>query len=1053
MDSPVTFNKVNTGLHSNYRQTMSSNLSFSFESSSCIGRAVFMLLALLLPPAYACAQSRPAPGVIDVVALRVEFQPDTTRFTTGDGTFAGVLFEGVDPPRIDPLPHDASYFSAHLRFLENYVRHVSDGKTRIRTHLLPDVIRVSGEMGQYSPTGEDSNSDGELLKLVSLVQESWFLADAKGVQLPDGLDPERTAFILFHAGIGRDIELVGTTLDKTPQDLPSLFLGEAALEGLGAGSMAVGGIQIRNTLIIPRTESRLGFNFLTEQPFLIELSTNGLLAASFLNYLGVPDLFNTNTGESAIGPFGVMDALGIFAFSGLFPPEPSAWTKRFLGWADVIENPAPESIVRLRASGDPNLNEMALLPISDAEYFLVENRHRDPEGDGVRLRVWDVQGERDVVFENADPQFNTQTVAAFPGGVVVDVDNYDFALPGGIDENDNPLLGGILIWHIDENRLREGIEDNSVNADPLARAIDLEEADGAQDIGFSSNAGIFGPRFDLGTPFDFWYEGNPVTVRTNTGQEIRLYENRFASDTFPSSDANGGVPSVVNLTNFSGPGVEMSFTVGLVEGQTVPLVEQRNALLGESAFESAGLLARGAPENLIWSFGSTAGGDGFLWSSLGPTDGEASGPWAYSQPAIGPFGAVVVRSQHFSLDSRIPGLSGLIPLSPPFSETLTNFSPRIISFQTGGRTTFRVGAMAAMQPVIAEVTVEANGISSVSVNPAPGRVLDILLFERNSSRQLIVTDDGVFDEQGIALVSTSIEDIAPFSRIDGSVRDDGWMLGWASRSRDVIHTLTSEGVRASIIPSNIVPSHSCLVTDPVFFDIDADGDTDVIFGCGAWLYAVHSSGALMSSFPLALSSEAVSDPIAAVDLSGNTMIFVSMANGYLDAIGVTTTASRLEGFPLPIGKVSAVAPHVSTESIVTISGSGEIRSWEYRSKSARNAVDFDVLALPRSEGGVPPDDAGRLLIGNETYNWPNPIEDGVTHIRFSVLEVSDVRVTIVDMFGAMIDEFEMLGVRANVPSEVEWRTSVGSGIYLVRVRATSASGRQDSRLFKMAIIR
>jgi hypothetical protein len=361
--------------------------------------------------------------------------------------------------------------------------------------------------------------------------------------------------------------------------------------------------------------------------------------------------------------------------------------------------------------------------------------------------------------------------------------------------------------------------------------------------------------------------------------------------------------------------------------------------------------------------------------------------------------------------------------------------------------------MAGTQPVIAEVTVEANGISDGSVNAAPGRVLDILLFDRNSSRQLIVTENGVFDEQGIVLVSTSIEDIAPFSRVDGSVRGDGWMLGWASASRDVIHTLTSEGVASSIVPSNTLSSRSCRVTDPVFFDVDTDGDTDILFGCGAWLYAVHSTGALVSSFPLALSADAISDPIAAVDLSGNVMIFVSTANGYLDGIGVSTTATRLAGFPLPIGKISAVAPHVSTESIVTISGSGEIRSWEYRSQSARNAVNFDVLAHPRFEGGTNPDDASRLLIGNETYNWPNPIADGVTHIRFSVLEVSDVRVTIVDMFGAMIDEFEIQGVRANIPSEVEWRTSAGSGIYLVRVRATSASGRKDSRLFKMAIIR
>lgn len=47
---------------------------------------------------------RPAAGIYDVVALRIEFQPDTSRFTTGDGTFEGPLYDGLEPS-IDPLPH------------------------------------------------------------------------------------------------------------------------------------------------------------------------------------------------------------------------------------------------------------------------------------------------------------------------------------------------------------------------------------------------------------------------------------------------------------------------------------------------------------------------------------------------------------------------------------------------------------------------------------------------------------------------------------------------------------------------------------------------------------------------------------------------------------------------------------------------------------------------------------------------------------------------------------------------------------------------------------
>ncbi|MFB3133732.1 MAG: hypothetical protein ACE10K_14540, partial [Rhodothermales bacterium] len=259
---------------------------------------------------------RPAADHYDVVALRVAFQVDTTRFTTGDGTFDGELYPNGLQPSVDPLPHDAAYFQAHLDFLDHYVRRVSDGQTRITTHLVPEVVRLSQEMGAYSPTGFEADSDPERLKLVALIEEAWATASQRSAFDLSSFDPERTVFLIFHAGIGRDIELLGTVLDKTPQDLPSLFFSEQELGRLASGPVAFNGFPVRHTIILPRSETRSAFNFIDDTPFLLELSINGLLAASFFNVLGVPDLFNTATGEPAIGPFGLMDPLGFFAYSG-----------------------------------------------------------------------------------------------------------------------------------------------------------------------------------------------------------------------------------------------------------------------------------------------------------------------------------------------------------------------------------------------------------------------------------------------------------------------------------------------------------------------------------------------------------------------------------------------------------------------------------------------------------------------------------------------------------------------------------------------------------------
>ncbi|MGA0256157.1 MAG: hypothetical protein ACO3NR_10700, partial [Rhodothermales bacterium] len=78
---------------------------------AAVVRFVFaaLMVIMALQSGIAAAQ---APSRVDLVALMVEFQPDTTRYTTGNGTFAGPLFEEVDAPRIDPLPHTPDYFRA-----------------------------------------------------------------------------------------------------------------------------------------------------------------------------------------------------------------------------------------------------------------------------------------------------------------------------------------------------------------------------------------------------------------------------------------------------------------------------------------------------------------------------------------------------------------------------------------------------------------------------------------------------------------------------------------------------------------------------------------------------------------------------------------------------------------------------------------------------------------------------------------------------------------------------------------------------------------------------
>ncbi len=496
---------------------------------------------------------------LKILAVMVEFQADKDDATKGDGTFGSIYTKDYGNTILDPLPHDVNYFSAHLEFAKNYFRKVSKDNLNISYLVLPDTIIVSQSIRAYSPA---RNSD-DLSLLGTFCDEVWQLATAKYQDIDFS---EYDLFTIFHAGVSRGLSDPSSFGNE--RDLPSVYLSPDALknifgedfQGFPTGD---GNFRIANSMILPETLSR-EINSISET-ILVEATINGLLANNIGSYLGLPDLFNTETGLSAIGRLGLMDGQALIAYRGLFPPEPSPWEKIYLGWeTPVLLNVPGENItITARLAAENNAPSIYKVPINSTEYYLIENRSRDALKNGAHLKLFINNQTIEKYYPKDTTGFQSFEVDSIDG-VLTDLDEFDWALPGE----------GILIWHIDEKIISEKISSNQVNNDKFFRGVDVEEADGIQDIGEEFFT-VFGDVvIGEGFPEDFWYSSNPSEV----------YINEFSPESKPNTNSNSGANSLITLRNFSDISSTMTFDLSFSQGEIKLLSNEKINLPGVTKF-------------------------------------------------------------------------------------------------------------------------------------------------------------------------------------------------------------------------------------------------------------------------------------------------------------------------------------------------------------------------------------------------------------------------------------------------------------------------------------
>ena len=301
----------------------------------------------------------------------------TSQYSMGDT----LLCNGF---KVDSPPHNQFYFENQILAIKRYYNSVSNERIDFgdRDSVLTSVYTVSSPMRVYA---EDDNQLGEFFtqsfELARVGIEDYLAKE--DIQTVDSL-----LIIVFHAGMGQDFSV--PFIDPTSHDLKSAYVDDEMLEDIESSRLTTTRGIINRGIILPETQNMLYYDVVqdifpsTDDLCDIQVGLTGTFALLMGYALGLPPLFNTETGMAGVGVFGLMDH-GSNNGRGVIPTPPTAWTRIKQGWAtETLIRESGEYTISSRDQSEQVYREqMFRIDISSNEYFLIENRNN-----------W--------IFENAD---------------------------------------------------------------------------------------------------------------------------------------------------------------------------------------------------------------------------------------------------------------------------------------------------------------------------------------------------------------------------------------------------------------------------------------------------------------------------------------------------------------------------------------------------------------------------------------------------------------------------------------------------------------------------
>ncbi len=245
-------------------------------------------------------------------------------------------------------------------------------------------------------------------------------------------------------------------------------------------------------------------------------------------------------------------------------------------------------------------------------------------------------------------------------------------------------------------------------------------------------------------------------------------------------------------------------------------------------------------------------------------------------------------------------------------------------------------------------------------------------------------------------------------------------------------------------------------------DLKQDGNNYILVNDGKNIKVFNLSGALADNFPL-------SDPNSigfnvtplAADFEGNdNSEIISMTDdGRIFSLD-GSSGNIINGFPLASGVRSIITPVMYNDNgmmnFAVLNDQNVLSSWSissvegniYWSEENGNPQNTSFINAPENTNRI-----NDFFPSSRAYNYPNPVYENETNIRYYVSEDSKINIKIFDLAGDFVAEMND-DAQGGIDNEIVWNVSdIQSGVYLARIEAVSASNRSEFAIVKIAVVK